>query len=166
MQWPFLACLTLESLIVMIATMVFGILSWINFDRGLKHWCKSFTFSPWFDARLNSPVTVYVEEVLQLSDFQHGVFRHDIENPSHREKPDKSFANHPKRLEQKSTTELDTPQSPMTFYLPILHTSGKGDAKLAKFNANSQKPIGMTHPKETDERKVRTLLRLSTSFGL
>jgi hypothetical protein len=112
-------------------------------------------------------VTVYVEEVLQLSDFQHGVFRHDVENPPHRGKSDKSFAIHSKRLEQKPTSEeLDRPQSPMTFYIPILHADGKGDAKMAKFDVHSQKPIGATRSKGKDERKVRALLGLSTSFGL
>lgn len=114
----------------------------------------------------HTSLAVYVEEVLQLSDFQHEVFRHDIEDLSHPEKLDKSLPFHSSRLEQKPTFESDRQQSPMTYYIPTLHTNGKGNSSMAKLHAHSHKSIGMTGSKAGDERKVKTILRLSTSLGL
>ncbi|KZT24929.1 hypothetical protein NEOLEDRAFT_1134125 [Neolentinus lepideus HHB14362 ss-1] len=59
-QWPFFACMTVSSFIVLIACFGFGVICWLNFNKGLKHW-------------------LYVEDVLAKSDFEPEVFPHDVE---------------------------------------------------------------------------------------
>jgi len=57
-QWPLLACFTVESYIVLIGSMVFGVLCWLNFGEGLSHY-------------------LYAEDKLGSSDFEPQTFPHD-----------------------------------------------------------------------------------------
>ncbi|TFK47254.1 hypothetical protein OE88DRAFT_1666637 [Heliocybe sulcata] len=59
-QWPFFACMTVSSFVVLIACFGFGVICWLNFGKGLKHW-------------------LYVEDILAKSDFEPEVFPHDAE---------------------------------------------------------------------------------------
>jgi len=55
-QWPFLACITAESYIVMIASMILGVMSWLNFGKGLALYLNA-------------------EDALEEADFEHEIFQ-------------------------------------------------------------------------------------------
>jgi len=60
LQWPFLACITTASFIVLISSMILGTKSWLNFDQGLANY-------------------LHAEDALASSDFEPEVFPHDVE---------------------------------------------------------------------------------------
>jgi len=57
-QWPFLACITAESYIVMIASMILGVMSWLNFGKGLALYLNA-------------------EDALEAADFEHEIFQNN-----------------------------------------------------------------------------------------
>lgn len=57
MEWPFLACLTTASFILLVASMVLGVTCFFNFNKGLAHY-------------------LHVESKLASSDFEPEVFTH------------------------------------------------------------------------------------------
>ncbi|KII83848.1 hypothetical protein PLICRDRAFT_58289 [Plicaturopsis crispa FD-325 SS-3] len=59
-QFPFFACITIQSFVVLIASCLLGVVCWRNFDKGLDHY-------------------LYVEDVLSNSDFEPAVFPRDLE---------------------------------------------------------------------------------------
>ncbi|KAI8972601.1 hypothetical protein BD414DRAFT_517928 [Trametes punicea] len=64
-EWPFFGGTTIVSFIVLIGALVFGIISWTGFGKGLAHY-------------------LHVEAVLTESDFDPDVFTNDAEKPSSR----------------------------------------------------------------------------------
>jgi hypothetical protein len=60
LQWTFLACMSTASFIVIIASMILGTISWLNFDQGLANY-------------------LHAEDALASSDFEPEVFPHDVE---------------------------------------------------------------------------------------
>ncbi|TFK92896.1 hypothetical protein K466DRAFT_181277 [Polyporus arcularius HHB13444] len=59
-EWPFFACSTMVSMGVLLGAAIFGIISWVNFGKGLAHY-------------------LHVEAVLLASDFNPDVFANDEE---------------------------------------------------------------------------------------
>ncbi|KAJ3005872.1 hypothetical protein NUW54_g4152 [Trametes sanguinea] len=59
-EWPFFGCATLVSFVVMMGALIFGIICWTGFDKGLAHY-------------------LHVEAVLTDSDFDPDVFTNDAE---------------------------------------------------------------------------------------
>jgi hypothetical protein len=39
-QWAYFGCTTTIAFVVMVLTMVLGVISWRNFDKGLAHYCE------------------------------------------------------------------------------------------------------------------------------
>lgn len=37
-QWPYFGCTTAIAFVVMVMTVVFGVITWRNFDQGLAHY--------------------------------------------------------------------------------------------------------------------------------
>jgi hypothetical protein len=62
-QWPYLACFTFASFILIIASMVLGIVCWLNFNKGLAEYLN-------------------VEDALASANFMPEVFKHDVEKGS------------------------------------------------------------------------------------
>jgi hypothetical protein len=62
-QWPYLACFTFASFILIIASMVLGIICWLNFNKGLAEYLN-------------------VEDALASANFMPQVFKHDVEKGS------------------------------------------------------------------------------------
>ena len=38
-EWPFFACSTMVSMAVLLGAAIFGVISWLNFGKGLAHYC-------------------------------------------------------------------------------------------------------------------------------
>ncbi|KAJ7756487.1 hypothetical protein DFH07DRAFT_820746 [Mycena maculata] len=60
-NWPFFACQIIAASISMLATIVFGVISWLHFGKGLAHY-------------------LYVEDVLAKAGFEPELFEKDVEN--------------------------------------------------------------------------------------
>jgi hypothetical protein len=63
LEWPFLACLTLESLIVLTSSLVLGVIAWFNFNKGLANY-------------------LYAEDKLSVTTMEPEVFPQDLEGGS------------------------------------------------------------------------------------
>ncbi|KAI0351673.1 hypothetical protein OH77DRAFT_1524004 [Trametes cingulata] len=64
-EWPFFGCTTIVSFMVLIGAMVFGVICWTGFGKGLAHY-------------------LHVEAVLTESDFDPDVFTNDTEKASNK----------------------------------------------------------------------------------
>jgi hypothetical protein len=62
-QWPFLACFTGVSFILIIASIVLGVVCWLNFNKGLAEY-------------------LHIEDALSSANFMPQVFTHDVEKGS------------------------------------------------------------------------------------
>ncbi|KAJ6576527.1 hypothetical protein DFH09DRAFT_1149585 [Mycena vulgaris] len=60
-QWPFFACQIIAASLSLLATIVFGIVSWLHFGKGLAHY-------------------LYVDDVLAKSGFEPDLFEKDVES--------------------------------------------------------------------------------------
>jgi hypothetical protein len=74
-QWPFFACITLTSFINIIIGMAFGVLSWLNFGKGLSSYRESLLVcATWTFVTMLPYLSVNVEYDLEKMDFEHDVF--------------------------------------------------------------------------------------------
>ncbi|KAI0370917.1 hypothetical protein BV20DRAFT_1070920 [Pilatotrama ljubarskyi] len=64
-EWPFFGCATIVSFMVLVGAMVFGIICWTGFGKGLAHY-------------------LHVEAVLTESDFNPDVFTNDTEKATNK----------------------------------------------------------------------------------
>ncbi|KAH9948515.1 hypothetical protein B0H21DRAFT_820997 [Amylocystis lapponica] len=62
-EWPFLGCMTIASFLVLVGAAAFGVVCWLNFDKGLAHY-------------------LHVEDVLARSGFVSEMFAHDMNSPT------------------------------------------------------------------------------------
>lgn len=76
-QWPLLACYTIEAYIVLIGSIVLGIICWLNFGKGLAHY-RQF-ISPPRALALTGNFKVHAEDRLASLDFKPETFSHDVE---------------------------------------------------------------------------------------
>jgi len=62
-EWPFFACQIVAASLSLLTTIVFGVISWLHFDKGLAHY-------------------LYVDDVLAKAGFEPELFEKDVEkNP-------------------------------------------------------------------------------------
>jgi len=60
-QWPFFACSIIAASLSLLATIIFGIISWLHFGKGLAHY-------------------LYVDDVLAKAGFEPELFEKDVES--------------------------------------------------------------------------------------
>ncbi|KAJ7364087.1 hypothetical protein DFH08DRAFT_838308 [Mycena albidolilacea] len=60
-QWPFFACSIIAASLSLLATIIFGVISWLHFGKGLAHY-------------------LYVDDVLAKAGFEPELFEKDVEN--------------------------------------------------------------------------------------
>lgn len=60
-EWPFFACQIIAATLSLLTTIVFGVISWLHFDKGLAHY-------------------LYVDDVLAKAGFEPELFEKDVES--------------------------------------------------------------------------------------
>ncbi|KAJ7030469.1 hypothetical protein C8F04DRAFT_1113775 [Mycena alexandri] len=60
-EWPFFACQIIAASLSLLTTIVFGVISWLHFDKGLAHY-------------------LYVDDVLAKAGFEPELFEKDVES--------------------------------------------------------------------------------------
>ena len=82
-QWPYLACYTVASFALLIASLILGIICRMNFGKGLAQYCElrnrsHFVLYP----RLTILNLVHAESTLASLNFAPGLFSHDVTTPT------------------------------------------------------------------------------------
>ncbi|KAF4586242.1 hypothetical protein EYR38_010516 [Pleurotus pulmonarius] len=98
-QWPFLFSITVCSFVLIVASMILGVICWLNFNKGLSQY-------------------LHAEAILSSSNFAPSVFKHDPDAISQTSDPEKGAhqANHNPSPSYGSDNPLPT------YYLPTLHS--------------------------------------------
>ncbi|KAF7421030.1 hypothetical protein PC9H_011550 [Pleurotus ostreatus] len=104
-QWPFLFSMTVCSFVLIVASMILGIICWLNFNKGLSQYLRA-------------------EAILASSNFAPSVFKHDpdaVSQASHDLAPSDPEKGAPKANHNPSPSYGSDNPLP-TYYLPTLHS--------------------------------------------
>ena len=82
LQWPYLACYTISSLVLVVTSIILGIVCRINFGKGLAQYCEPKRTPFQILTVPNSIILVYAEAALSSLNFSPDSFSHDTTTSS------------------------------------------------------------------------------------